>query len=347
MIFMMLSIVTFPSFAEKKAVILSISDVSANPGDTVFVSVKIENNSGFSNIAFNLNFDKTKLEYKKPLGGILPDFSTFDHSKNGRIAIAYTGDYVINENGSLVCFEFTVNKKAKLKKSSLSLSKTYISNTDCKTVKHTAKSGTLKLKKSCSGEHIYEGWEAPVIPTCTKDGIKVSYCTKCGHSNPEEFKATAHKLEDKFTIDITAKGEKHGMLSQHCTKCGAKTNIIVYTNEKPAALSINNLLDKFDETTISNLIYFLNGQVVFPEINYEVTDIEKFIADNTSSNGANSKSVINDDKTVNVDIAVDRVLRSLFGNGKQPGIVDKIKRAAISGEIPIGIIRTLVLMILV
>ena len=338
--------VSLVSFAVSEKAVLKVGDVSGNPGDTVYVPVRIEKNPGFSNIAFSLSFNKSTLDYKSTIAGLLPDYCIFDHTKEGRIALAYTGDYSIEGDGALVCFEFKIKKKAELKTGKISLSKTYISGSDSESIAHSAKKGEIKVAAPCAGEHEYSGGELPIAPSCTTGGIKATYCANCGHCESEILGANGHTPQKEFTLDVLAKDGRLGMLSRHCSTCGAKTSIVTYTEENPIALSLNNSLSNLSDDNVSSFVMLFNGGKTYPEINYDVTDVESFVAQNANRDGEERKPAINDDKTVNVDVAVDRVLQSIFGGEKQPGILDVIKRAAIAGEIPIKIVCKLICLIL-
>lgn len=329
------------TFAEKGNSEIIISDFSGNPKDTVYVPVIIDNNTGFSDIALSVNFDKSALDYEKTIDGLLNNHSVFNHLKDGRIAIAYTGDYDIEDNGILFTVQFKIKKNAKIKKSSITLSKIYIKNISGKSVSHSSKNGSIDVQEACSGEHDYLDWQPVVQNNCTKSGIRARRCKKCGGTQNDIVSATGHEVEDKFTVDIVAKNGKPGIISRHCVKCNAKTNIVTYTENNATALSLNDILDTVDNESLKNLIYFLNGSVTYPDVYYEIKDVEKFIANYKSGSYEGSKSVFGSNGTINVDAASDKLLRKLFGNGRQIGIFGVIKRAAIADEIPIKLFSKL------
>ena len=128
--------------------------------------------------------------------------------------------------------------------------------------------------------------------------------------------------------------------------CGAKTDIVVYNQKNNAALSLNNMPDSFGESAIKALVYFFNGGKTYPDIYYDITDVDEFIRDN-SPYSSNGRPAVNDDKTINVDIAIDRILHEVFGNEREPGIIEALRRAAIADELPLKLICKLVCLILI
>lgn len=337
---------TFSSFADGEKAEVSTEDISGNPKDTVYAPIKIRNNPGFSDIAFSLSFDKSSLSYVGAHNSLISGFTVYDHTKDGKIVVSYTGKHSISDDGILMCFEFKINDKAKDKTYPLKISKLYITNEKAKSIKCETSDGSLKVQKSCEGEHQYLDWHSAVTKTCTKNGIQVRYCQLCGNSQSRISEATGHSVNREFNIDVIAEGSKSGMLSRKCSVCGAKTNIVVYNKKNDAALSLNDMPDSFSESTIDTLVYFFNGGKTYPDIDYDVTDVDEFIRDN-SSDSSSGIPAVNDDKTINVDVAVDRIMRWIFGNEKDIGIIDALKRAAIADELPLKLLCKLVCLILV
>ena len=318
---------------------VSVDSISANPGDTIFVPIIISYNPGISSIAFSLNYDKSVLEYVNTHSDILNDYSVFDHTKSGRITIAAIESQSRDGDGTLVCVEFKVKKKADVKEYKFKLNKTFFKNTNGKTIKLKNKNGTLQIKKSCDGEHNYSDWKHSFSAKCKTGGMDSRYCTVCGHADNKEIISTGHSLDREFTVDIIAKDGNIGMLSQHCKICGAKTNVVIYTEKNDAALSINGLLDKLSETSILNLVYYLNGNVRYPDIYGDDFDPKEYVL--------TQDPVIEEDETIHIDVIINKLTRRLFGDDKKSGIVGTIKRAAIAGEIPLKPLCWLIRVILI
>ena len=313
---------------------IRVDSITGVIGDTVFVPVKISNNPGISNIAFSLNFDKSVLTYKGFYKGALKDYAVYDHSQKGKISFAGIEKKDNSRDGLLVCFEFVINESAKEKTYNITFGKTYFSNQKGKKVNVDVKDGSLKVSDLCDGGHNYSEWSVVVPEKCTSDGINVRSCKNCGHTENAAIPATGHIYEKTFTVDIIAEGSKPGMLSRHCTACGAKTNVIIYNQSNKSPLGINGIAEKLGDTAIVNLVYFLNGGKTYPEITDDDFDIEEFTA--------SDKPVRNGDGSINVDVAADRLLRRLFGDDKKSGLWGEVKRAAMADEIPLKFIGKLI-----
>lgn len=318
---------------------IRIENVTGIVGDTVFVPVKISNNPGISAVAFSLNFDKSALTYKGFYEGALSDYTVYDHSKKGKISFACIEKKDNKNNGLLVCFEFSIKKGAKEKTYDITFGKTYFSNDKGKKVKVGANGGSLKVSDMCDGGHSFGDWSAVIPESCTNDGIKVRSCQTCGHTESAAIPATGHTIQETFTVDIVAEGSKPGMLSRHCNTCGTKTNVIIYTQANTTPLGINSIAEKLGDDAIGNLVYFLNGERTYPEITGDDFDIEEFTA--------SDRTIKNDDGTINVDVAADRLLRRLFGDDKKSGLWGAVKRAAMADEIPLKLVGKLIRVIFI
>ena len=318
-------IVYAESEAAPDAVVISVDNTFANPGDTVYISISISGNPGIEDYAFSFDFDSSVLKYEGYFKGVLSDYLIYNHAVNGKLVLTSLNANGIKSDGKIITYKFSVDKDAKSGEYKLGLSKSYLAG-DNGRVKHELKGATLKIDKKCSGEHLYTGFVPAVSKTCTSNGIDTRYCEQCGHTDIKTTQSEGHTVEHKFTIDIISEDGKSGMLSRHCTTCGAKTSIVVFTPNNTSALGINQMVDNLSDSSISNLIYFINGGVTYPDITDDNYDLSSFVIDKSPS--------INDDGSINVGVAVDHILRKLFGNNKKGGLFGAIKRAAIADELP-------------
>ncbi len=78
-----------------------------------------------------------------------------------------------------------------------------------------SKCGDSKTEAIKATGHDYK--TTTIAATCTKDGSKITTCTKCGDSKTEAIKATGH---DYQTTTIAATCTKDGSKVTTCTKCG-------------------------------------------------------------------------------------------------------------------------------
>lgn len=320
--------------AEKAEV--SVSNTTGNPGDTIFVPIVLSSNPGIADFALTLDFDKSVLKYKGYHAGVPDDYAVYDRAAKGNVALVSLNEKNVSKNGNIVVFEFDVSKKAKEGSYKFSLSKTQFFDKNGKSVKANTENGSLKISKACAGEHVYSGWKSIVSKTCTKDGISLQTCQNCGHTETKTVFADGHTLDSTFTVDVIAQGKKSGMLSRHCRTCGAKTNIIIYNEKNTAALTINDIAKELDDSSLANLIYFLNGSRSYPDITDDHFDINTIIK--------SGNAPLNENGEINIASTVDRVLRRLFGNNKKGGLFGALRRAALADEIPLKLIKKLILL---
>ena len=236
---------------------ISVADITGNPGNRVFAIINITDNSAIVDYALTLNFDKSVLNYEGYIKGALNDYTLYEHTDEGRITLVSLGGKSEPKNGNIIAFKFNINKNAKAGEYRLTIGKTYFMDKNGDSQKATVKSGKVTVSAPCTDKHEYSKWGTQSEATCTDDGVETRTCLVCGATECKAVPAKGHKLEKKFTVDVVAKNSKPGMLSRHCEKCGAKTNIIVYTEKNSAGLGVNNMIGKISDDSIKNLIYFL------------------------------------------------------------------------------------------
>ena len=316
---------------------ISVGNTTGNAKDAVFVPVILSGNPGIADFVLTLNFDKSALKYKGYYEGILSDYAVYDRAEKGNVALVSLNGKNKGDNGDIIIFEFEIDKKAKAGSYKFTLSNTGFSDENGKSVKVNTENGTLKVSKSCDGEHEYLGWSPVTSSTCTNDGISIKTCRKCGHTEIKTVPATGHNLDGEFTVDIIAKDKKPGMLSRHCRTCGAKTSVIVYDEKNTAALSINDVAKKLDDSSIANLIYFLNGGRNYPDITDDDFDIATLAKNKTAA--------VNEKGEINIAAAVDHVLRKFFGNNKKSGALAALKHDALANVTPLKLIKKFIILV--
>ena len=318
----------------------NVSPMIANAGDTVIVPVSIKNNPGIVDYAFDIGFNTGVLTYISCAGNDIDNYSVYDHSSEGKLTFVCIND-LGKDDKVLINFAFKIKDDAKVGKYPVTVDSTYFANKRGRKikVKTDTSNNAVEVTEPCGEEHEYSNIEYTATPnSCTHRGVSVLSCKKCNHTNIVYNDATGHTLEKHFTVDFDAVGSKQGMLSRHCTTCGARTNIIIYDTNNLAALTINDVVNNLSDDSIENLVYFLNGQKTYPDIESGDIDAYAFIFGN--------RSMINSDGTINVGLAVDHSLRKYFGDDKKSGIVGELKKASISKELKLGPIGKLVFSIL-
>ncbi|MBR4909796.1 MAG: hypothetical protein IKZ47_00535 [Clostridia bacterium] len=316
-------------FGLKKAT-LAVSSVSGNAGDTVVLPVKITRNPGVTDIAFSLSYDTSKLTYKSFYPVILSGCDVFDHSSEGRITFASIDNGGIKDTGTLAYFTFAINEGADNGDIPVNIKSITFNDSDGDPVNVAVGSGKITVTSPCEGDgHYYLPDEMLVAPDCLNKGLQLKTCENCGHSALSTVAPTGHDFESRFTADVPAQNGEPGMISMHCKTCGTKTNIIIYDDGKNLAIDMNNSLN-LSVDTLSRYAYFVNGGKSYPDVSDEDMTVKQILNPN--------RPAINDDGSVNIDVATDDVLTRFFGEDKKGGIYGSVKRAAIAEEIPLKLL---------
>lgn len=313
---------------------ITASDATGNPGNSIYVCVSVFNNTEITDYAFSVEFEKSVLKYEGYIKGVLDDYVLYDHSDEGRVTLASLNAESAPANGAVITFKFSIDKKAKPGDYKIALAKTYFADKDGKAKSADVKGGKVTVSSPCGKKHQFPKWKSFIAATCLEEGADIRVCEKCGCTELKQAKAKGHKLEKTFTLDRKLEGSRPGMLSRHCKECGAKTNIIIYTKDNHVGLKINDMVGKVSDDTLSNLIYFINGGVTYPDITDDGADAAVSLK--------NTDKVRNENGSINVAAAVDRVLRKLFGDNKNGGIIGAVKHAALADELPTSFINKLV-----
>ncbi len=72
--------------------------------------------------------------------------------------------------------------------------------------------------------HIYDEFVI-TAPTCTDAGARSHKCIWCDEAISEPIPATGHDFEIEFTVDLEPTVTETGVMSRHCKKCGAVTDV--------------------------------------------------------------------------------------------------------------------------
>lgn len=99
------------SAAEEKLFNLSISTVDATQGESVVLTLDVENNPGIMAVTFSLHYDPEVLEYEKYMAGILQRDTFTKH--DGYISFIWCGMSDCMGDGTLYSFQFKVKDTAK------------------------------------------------------------------------------------------------------------------------------------------------------------------------------------------------------------------------------------------
>lgn len=351
-VLLLLPIGLYVAAKQEENAVISISSIGGNPDDYTYVTVSAENNPGIEKCAFTLSYDTSALKYVSSHSGAYGNYSVYDHSGDGELTFAFIDGKDVTGNCDVINLAFKIKADAATGKYDISFKKTYFANESDKEINVKAENGTVEVKKPCAGEHTFAGDRIKMlsVPTCTKDGVRVTACSFCGHIKKETVAAPGHVAGKEFSVSYVSKDGKAIVISQTCKTCGERVNVIVNDSSgmKPVNTDdLNRLAKTFGDTSVSNLVYFLNGSKTYPDIPKDADDsyMEKYIKGEIKAiNGTaavEEKSLRNANGTVNVDVAVDRLLRTFFGEDKKSGIIGELKKAEVANELPVRLIKKL------
>lgn len=208
---------------------LVVSAVEGYEGDTVTVSVALENNPGIAGTAFQLEYDTSVLE----LVGIVMDPETEDVKDSiwtgptmkddtpGIVTYANAKEKNVTKSGNLFQVEFKIVNGANIGESVLTLGgRLEFVNADEQDIEVTPVNG--KVNVGC--KHT-DTKDTTTEATCTADGKVVTTCNKCGKEvSVTPIPAKGHSFGDvqiskEPTCTETGKGTKT------CTVCNVTEEV--------------------------------------------------------------------------------------------------------------------------
>ena len=127
-----------------------ISDVNAESGETVDVSIDLSNNPGIASLGFELSYDPECLEFVDSVNGTVMGESSFEcvNSKNNVIMVQWLNfNNDITESGTILVLKFKVldDITAESTKIGISYNDDDIKNLDDKVVPVKIKSGNITI----------------------------------------------------------------------------------------------------------------------------------------------------------------------------------------------------------
>lgn len=229
--------------AETKTPKITVSNVTAEAGETVSIVVDISDNPGIMAMAFCITYDSEVLTFKNYSKGYLTSYTVKDHSDKGHIAFVNVENKDIATNGTIISLLFEVKKDAKPGKHVIALAN---SNRD----KHGTKlhnsfstskqefivpivaSGSVTVPETCENSgHKWGEWNIITEANCTETGLQNHVCMRC-NLEEEAIIPVTHDFEAEWTIDKVATPEEDGIMSRHCTKCDEVTDQFTFKYEE-------------------------------------------------------------------------------------------------------------------
>ena len=210
---------------------LTVSAVEGYAGDTVTVSVALENNPGIAGTAFQLEYDTSVLE----LVGVVMDPETEDVANSiwtgptmkddtpGIVTYANAKEKNVNKSGNLFEVEFKIVDGADIGESALTLGgRLEFVNADEQDIEITPVNG--KVTVAC--KHT-DTTDTATEATCTADGKVVTTCNVCGKEvSVTPIPAKGHSFGDIQTVaEATCTADGKGVKT--CTVCNVTEDVVI------------------------------------------------------------------------------------------------------------------------
>lgn len=252
--------------AEDNSPIISLSQKTASPEDSVTIDINISDNPGIMAMAFCITYDTDALEYTGYTKGYLSDYTLKNHTDKGHISFVNVENRDISTNGTILSVNFNVKSDAPAGKHTITLANSnrnkhgyslHNSFSDSKQnfIVPTVISGSVTVSETCANSpHIYGDWTTITPADCTNTGLKSHTCSRCGYQEEVEIPIT-HDFEDEWTVDRVATKEQDGIMSRHCKKCDAVTDTVTFKYEEVEDSENNgdnNTSSNTDNSSISN-----------------------------------------------------------------------------------------------
>ena len=226
-------------------------------GDSLTVSISINNNPGIAVTQLEFEYDATALTYVEyECGDIFAADVLKVEQKEGKLKV-YNKDYFDNNNydedGTIVTFTFTVNETAHGAATFNTVNAVFMNadyampvavvnaNTEAVNVhKYTAdpaveeatcQHGTittytcetcedeLVLNDGVIGGHTYGDWTVDTEATCTEDGVEKQTCIYCDDEATRPIVAGGHAYGE-WVVDTDATCTEAGVEKKTCANCG-------------------------------------------------------------------------------------------------------------------------------
>ena len=202
----------------------SVSSVTGRQGETVTVTVSVNNNPGIVALRLYVGYNSSAVRISSAEGAMI--------SKEGSDPVPVTngdisenpmkmtwvdglhGDYTYN--GTLMTLELEIADDAVPGDYPLTLDydPEDVFDTNYNNVAFAVKEGTVTVKKKC----IHSFDTEVIAPTCTEGGYTLHTCSKCGDSYTDsETKALGHEYTSKVTKDPSC--TQTGIRTYTCVRC--------------------------------------------------------------------------------------------------------------------------------
>ncbi len=222
---------------------ITVSSVSAMPGDSVTIDIKISNNPGIMAMAFCITYDSDSFQYVKYSKGYLSQYTVKDHPDEGHIIFVNDESSDKANNGKMISVEFKIKDMATPGKHIITLANNNrdkygsrlhnsFSNSKLEYIVPTVVQGGITVGETCENAgHKYGKWEIITSANCTNTGTQKHTCVRCQFTETREIPIT-HNFEAEWTVDKAATPTEDGVMTRHCKNCDAVTDRIIFTYQE-------------------------------------------------------------------------------------------------------------------
>lgn len=279
--------------AEENATV-TVSEVTAIPGDTVVVNVDMKNNPGIQAMTFTLCYDNSAVVFSKYTKGGLKDYTIVNHTDTGYVSFVNCETDNKKYNGTLFSVTFKVKDDAAAGEYPFKICNIDPLNrgedlTGCFANKEhtriipTVINGKLTVGETCKNSgHKFSEWVETTKPSCEGTGAKTRSCERdgCGHTELKETDPLGHDFEDKWTIDKAATETEKGSMSRHCTRCNATKDSTFFDLE----ISEDKEFENKEEAVVTPDKWEVLEEVIEEEKKAEKQSDNKYKNSNSGSN---------------------------------------------------------------
>ena len=355
------------AMAEGTNAVISLSQKSAVPGDSVAINVDISENPGVMAMTFGIKYDPAAFTYEGYAEGYIGGPTVNNDSSAGITYFVSCESNNLQQDGTIVTIMLRVNDTAAPKSHKISIVNInyehYGSNLKGCFARYKASgiipkvnAGSVTVGATCTNSpHIFGSWSVEVEPNCQKGGLESRVCSRCGHTENRESKALDHDYEDEWTIDRKATEDTAGQMSRHCKNCDSVTDIMLFTlpeAEDPDINIENNEGEKVDESKAEKLEDFENLQKD-NEKPQEPEEHQSPVVNNESqvtNQQQNAEEMVENQQETNTEEQKSELslYEYLFGNSEQKGVLKVIFESLpkeLKSSLPYIVIPILILLI--
>ncbi len=231
---------------------ITVSELTAVPGDEIAVAIDISENTGVMAMTFTLGYDTKVLTYDGFNIGIFNDYTVVDHPDRGYVSFVNCENQDRTFEGNIIVMKFTVNKDASAGRTPLTIMNIRpeeygesmegcFANWNKEVITPTIVNGGVTVGETCDNSgHKYGDWKVISKPLCEAEGVSQRSCKRCGKNDIKTADALGHSFEKNWTVDKAATLSEDGKMSRHCTRCAKTTDEVSFKADVPQDNNFEN-----------------------------------------------------------------------------------------------------------